>query len=99
MADEERRDEQRTTEGTPPQTQPGVVTAPPPPPPAPPATGEYPRPGEGRPRPRGGILGGVILVAIGLILLVQQFYPALDIGRLWPIILIVIGLGIIFRRR
>lgn len=70
--------------------------APPQPPPAPPATGERPPDGDGR---RGAIVPGLVLITIGAILLAQQFYPELAIGRLWPVILIVIGLGIIFRRR
>jgi hypothetical protein len=39
------------------------------------------------------IIAGIVVVAIGLVLLVQQFVPShhLEIGRLWPIALIVIG--------
>lgn len=48
---------------------------------------------------RGGVLGGVILILVGLIFLANQFIPGIDIGRLWPLILIAIGIGIIFRRR
>ncbi len=87
------------TEGERQEPQPGAVLAPPPPPPAPPTTGEQPPEWERRPRRRGGLLAGIVLIAIGLILLAQQFYPWLGIDRLWPVVLIVIGLGIIFRRR
>jgi hypothetical protein len=39
------------------------------------------------------ILAGIVVLAVGLVLLVQQFVPShhLEIGRLWPIALIVIG--------
>jgi uncharacterized membrane protein len=47
----------------------------------------------------GGVLGGVILIVLGLIFLANQFIPGIDIGRLWPLILVAIGIGIIFRRR
>ena len=45
------------------------------------------------------MLGGVILIVLGLIFLANQFIPGIDIGRLWPLILVAIGIGIIFRRR
>lgn len=70
----------------------------------PPAWGQQgPHPGWGQEqhprRGRGGITGGIILIVIGLLFLAQQVVPGLDIGRLWPVILIVLGLAIIFRRR
>ena len=39
--------------------------------------------------------GGLIVIAIGLIFLAMNYdlMPAQDIGRLWPVILIVIGVG------
>jgi phage shock protein PspC (stress-responsive transcriptional regulator) len=48
---------------------------------------------------RGGLIGGLVLIVIGGLFLLQQFVPGVDIGRFWPLILIVIGLAIIFRRR
>jgi hypothetical protein len=77
----------------------GAVASPPPPPPAPPTTGERPPEWRDRGRRRGGWVAGLLLIAIGLILLAQQYFPAFGIDRLWPVIIIVIGLAIIFRRR
>jgi hypothetical protein len=39
------------------------------------------------------IIAGIVVLAVGLVLLVQQLAPShhLDIGRFWPIALIVIG--------
>jgi sulfite exporter TauE/SafE len=38
---------------------------------------------------------GVLLIALGLIFLGerQHFVPVIDLGRLWPVLLIVLGLG------
>lgn len=92
-----------TRESDQPQTQPGgAIASPPPPPPAPPTTGERPpewHPEDWRRRRRGGLVGGLVLVFIGLILLGEQFFPGIGFDKLWPLILIVIGLAIIFGRR
>ncbi len=48
------------------------------------------------PRTRSGVLtAGLILIAIGLVFLLNNFYPISAwrlIGRYWPVILIIIGL-------
>jgi hypothetical protein len=36
---------------------------------------------------------GLIIVVVGLVLLGGQFRMGLDFGRLWPLVLIVIGMG------
>jgi len=86
------------TQGT---TGAGVQTPPAPPVTPPPAGTQTPQPPSWEPhrRRRGGLLGGIILILLGLIFLAQQFYPGIDIGRLWPVILIIIGVSIIFRRK
>jgi len=40
------------------------------------------------------ILGGIIVIAIGLIFLLNSFFPWVAWGSLWPVILIVIGITI-----
>jgi hypothetical protein len=47
----------------------------------------------------GGIVGGIVLIVLGGIFLAGQFLPGIDISKLWPLILIGIGIGIILRRR
>jgi hypothetical protein len=39
------------------------------------------------------ILAGIVVLAVGLVLLVQQLVPShpFEIGRLWPIVIIVVG--------
>ena len=46
---------------------------------------------------RSGILPGVILILLGLIFLLDNYgYTVIDIGKLWPIFLIVPGFFIIY---
>jgi phage shock protein C len=81
----------------------GAATQTPPAPPmSPPPAGTQTPPPSWEPHRRrggGGLVGGIILIVLGLIFLAQQFIPGVDIGRLWPVILIIIGIGVIFRRR
>lgn len=43
----------------------------------------------------GGQIGGIILVALGSIFLADEFIPWFDFGKLWPLILIAVGLYIL----
>jgi phage shock protein C len=47
---------------------------------------------------RGGLTGGIVLIVIGGLFLVSQFVPGMDIGKLWPLILVAIGVSMILRR-
>lgn len=52
-------------------------------------------------RGKAGLVGGLVLIVLGLIFLLENYVPELDFGRLWPIVLIVIGFGVLwdnFRR-
>lgn len=46
---------------------------------------------------KGRLIGGLIILTIGLIFLFQNILPqyGIDFGKLWPLILIVIAIGII----
>jgi phage shock protein C len=44
-------------------------------------------------RPRGGLLLGLVLVVIGVIFLIREFLPFLDLALWWPIA--AIGLGVV----
>lgn len=48
-----------------------------------------------RPVSRGGIIFGLVLVTIGIIFFVDNFFPGLGFGRLWPVIIIVWGASIL----
>ena len=43
------------------------------------------------------ILGGIIVIAIGLIFLLNGFFPWVGWNKLWPIILIVVGITVMIR--
>ncbi|MFH1161126.1 MAG: PspC domain-containing protein [bacterium] len=44
---------------------------------------------------KGNLIGGLVLITLGGIFLADQFIPRIDFGDLWPIILIVIGVGLL----
>lgn len=51
-----------------------------------------------RPAPRrGGLTGGIILIVIGGVFLASQFVPGLDIEKLWPLILVAVGVSMLLR--
>lgn len=43
----------------------------------------------------GGLIGGLVLITLGCLFLVDRFVPQIDFGDLWPILLVVIGAVII----
>lgn len=43
-------------------------------------------------RGRGSILAGLILILIGGLFLAREFMPGVDLGRLWPIGSLILGL-------
>jgi len=48
------------------------------------------------------ILGGIIVIAVGLIFLLNGFFPWVGWNRLWPVILIAVGITIMvqaFKKR
>jgi phage shock protein PspC (stress-responsive transcriptional regulator) len=69
--------------GTPPPVADPFIQVPPPMPPT-------------RQRSNGALIGGLILITLGVIFLLDQFniFPAWNFENLWPVILVVVGLGI-----
>ncbi|MEZ5084452.1 MAG: PspC domain-containing protein [Bacteroidales bacterium] len=47
------------------------------------------------PKNDGNLWGGLILISLGAIFLIDRFVPRIDFGDLWPLILIVIGIILI----
>lgn len=45
------------------------------------------------------IIGGVILIALGLLFLANNLIPEFHFGDYWPLILVVIGAGILWKHR
>jgi hypothetical protein len=48
-------------------------------------------------RHRGSITGGLILIVLGGIFLMQNFIPDVRIGDYWPLLLIAIGIGLLWK--
>ncbi|MCX6252754.1 MAG: PspC domain-containing protein [Bacteroidetes bacterium] len=47
------------------------------------------------PRSRGSLIGALVLITLGVLFLADEFIPRLSFGDLWPVILIVIGIGLL----
>jgi phage shock protein C len=46
-------------------------------------------------RNRGNLIGGLVLITLGILFLADEFIPQISFGDLWPVILIVIGAGLL----
>jgi phage shock protein C len=46
-------------------------------------------------RNRGNLIGGLVLITLGALFLADEFIPHVSFGDLWPIILVVIGIGLL----
>ena len=46
-------------------------------------------------RDRGNLIGGLVLITLGVLFLADEFIPNVSFSDLWPIILVVIGAGLI----
>jgi len=47
-------------------------------------------------RYKGSLIGGLVLITLGSLFLIDQLIPTINFGDLWPIILVVIGGGLLF---
>ncbi len=48
-----------------------------------------------RHRDRGNLIGGLVLITLGVLFLADEFIPNISFGDLWPVILVVIGIGLL----
>jgi len=55
---------------------------------------ENPKPAQEK-QHKGSLIGGLILITLGALFMVNEFIPNIDFGDLWPVILIVLGIGIL----
>ncbi|KAF0207896.1 MAG: PspC domain-containing protein [Actinomycetota bacterium] len=44
-----------------------------------------------------GVGFGLVLVLIGIILLVNEFVPGVDVWRFWPLLIVAVGLSAVFK--
>jgi phage shock protein PspC (stress-responsive transcriptional regulator) len=66
------------------------------------ATTASPLPSPPTPEPpaspsRNSVVGGLVLISLGAFFLADNFFPGFDIFDYWPLILIAIGAGILYR--
>jgi phage shock protein C len=47
-------------------------------------------------RNKGSLIGGLVLITLGSLFLADELIPQVNFGDLWPVILIVIGVGLLF---
>ncbi len=64
-----------------------------------PASTPTPPPMQTPRRERPGLIGGLVLITLGLLFLADNFIPDVRFGDFWPLILIVIGAGMLWRMR
>jgi len=50
-------------------------------------------------RDKGGLIGGLVLVTLGLLFLADNFLPDVRFRDFWPLILVVIGIGLLWRAK
>jgi hypothetical protein len=46
-----------------------------------------------------GVTGGLVLIAIGVLFLLQNVLPDFHFGDYWPLILIAVGIGLLWSSR
>ena len=61
----------------------------------PPEENQYNKPNRPDQRTRGNLIGGLVLITLGILFLADEFIPHISFGDLWPVILIVIGAGLL----
>lgn len=44
---------------------------------------------------RGPIIGGLILIGIGVLFLLREIAPGIDVGSLWPIASVLLGIALV----
>lgn len=50
------------------------------------------KPNQFKKKDEGSLIAGLVLISLGVIFLVIRYFPRIDFGDLWPVILIVIGI-------
>jgi len=61
----------------------------------PPEEAHHKKSGYPEQRNRGNLIGGLVLITLGILFLADELIPNINFGDLWPIILIVIGAGLL----
>ncbi len=64
-----------------------------------PSPSPAPPPAQHSRREHPGLIGGLVLITLGLLFLADNFIPEVRFGDFWPLILIVIGAGMLWRMK
>lgn len=48
---------------------------------------------------RGGNFGGIFLILLGSLFLLEEIFPFWGFDRLWPLILIAVGIWLVYRHQ
>jgi phage shock protein C len=48
---------------------------------------------------QGGLVGGLVLIVLGLIFLADNLIPGFSFSDYWPLILVAIGIGLLWKGR
>lgn len=59
----------------------------------------YPPPAPRKEKGDSSVVAGVILIVLGVLFLVDRYFPQIDFKDLWPFLLIAVGTLIIWRGR
>jgi phage shock protein C len=51
-----------------------------------------------RNRDRGSVIGGLVLIVLGVLFLLDNYFD-IRFGDLWPLILVAVGVGLLWRSR
>lgn len=51
-----------------------------------------------RNRDRGSVIGGLVLIVLGILFLLDNYFD-IRFGDLWPLILVAVGVGLLWRSR
>lgn len=43
--------------------------------------------------------GGIIVITLGVIFLINNFFPAVNLEKVWPVILIIIGISMVLKAK
>jgi hypothetical protein len=64
-----------------------------------PQSDQQPESSHPRHRDRNGLIGGLVLVTLGVLFLADNFIPDVRFRDFWPLILVAIGVGLLWRHR
>lgn len=48
---------------------------------------------------KGSVIAGIILIALGMLFLADEFLPSLDFGKYWPLLLVALGISLLVTSR